>query len=311
MQKKVTIVGAGHVGEVSAMRIAQEDIADVVMIDIIEDMPQGKALDMKESSPIEGFDAKIAGTNDYKDTEGSDVAVITAGSPRKPGMSRDELLEINAKVITEVTEKIVEYSPDCKIIMVTNPLDVMAYQSLKVSDFPKNRVMGMAGMLDTGRFRAFVSMELDVSVQNIQSIVLGGHGDSMVPLPRYTTVSGIPLTQLLDEKTIDRLVKRTRGAGGEIVELLGDGSAYYAPSSGVCKMVEAIIQDRKKIMPCAAYLEGEYGVEGTFFGVPAKLGKDGVEDILEIELTREEQKAAEKSASAVKDVIERLEDMDI
>lgn len=305
---KITVVGAGHVGATVAQYCALEELArEVVMVDIIEGLPQGKALDMYESAPIRLFDTKMTGSNGYKETAGSEVVVITAGLARKPGMSRDDLRDKNAGIIKDVTQQVAEHSPDAIIIMVTNPLDVMAYVAYKVSGFPKNRIMGMAGILDTGRYRSFIAMELGVSVEDIQAMVLGGHGDSMVPLPAYTTVSGIPLPQLMSEDTIEAIVKRTRGGGGEIVGLLKDGSAYYAPGAAAAQMVRSIVNDKKRVLPCAAWLEGEYGVEGTFLGVPCKLGKEGVEQIFEVELSDEDQKALQTSAGHVKEQLELLD----
>ncbi|MFO7767663.1 MAG: malate dehydrogenase [bacterium] len=305
---KITVVGAGHVGATVAQYCALEELArEVVMVDIIEGMPQGKALDMYESAPIRLFDTKMTGSNGYEETAGSDVVVITAGLARKPGMSRDDLRDKNTQIITDVTEQVAEHSPDAIIIMVTNPLDVMAYVAYKVSGFPKNRVMGMAGILDTGRYRSFIAMELGVSVEDIQAMVLGGHGDSMVPLPAYTTVSGIPLPQLVSQERIEAIVQRTRKGGGEIVGLLKEGSAYYAPGAAAVQMVRSIVNDKKRVLPCAAWLEGEYGIEGTFLGVPCKLGSEGVEQIFEVELSDEDQKALRTSADHVKEQLEMLD----
>lgn len=303
MRYKVTIIGAGHVGTTAAQRIVERDNIDVVLLDIVEGMPQGKALDMRESAPIEGFASRITGTNSYEDTKDSDVVVLTAGVPRKPGMSRDDLLDTNNKIMKEVTKKVSTTSPNCIIIVVSNPLDAMAYTALKVSGFPREKVIGMAGVLDSARFRAFASKELGVSVENIHAFVLGGHGDSMVPLPRYTTVAGVPITELLDKETIDKIVERTRKAGSEIVSLLEEGSAYYAPSSAISEMVNVIINDKRKILPCTTYLQGEYGFDGIYLGVPVKLGSKGVEEIFEIELNNEEKEALTKSAKNVKELI--------
>src|SRR5262245_52408249 len=300
-RRKVTIVGAGNVGATAGQRIADKELADVVLIDIVEGVPQGKALDLAESAPIEGYDCRLTGTNNYKDTADSDVVVITAGIPRKPGMSRDDLLKTNYGIVKTVTEEVVKNSPNCVIIVVSNPLDAMVQTAFRASGFPKQRVIGMAGVLDSARFRAFIGMELNVSVENIHAFVLGGHGDTMVPLPRYSTVSGIPITELLPKETIDRLVQRTRDGGAEIVGLLKT-SAWYAPASAVVEMVDAILNDRKKILPCAAYLEGEYGINGLYVGVPAKLGGKGIEQIIEITLTLEERAALQKSAAAVKEL---------
>jgi len=302
-RKKVSIVGAGNVGATAGQRIADKELADVVLIDIIEGVPQGKALDLAESGPIEGYDSRLTGTNNYKDTANSDIVVITAGIPRKPGMSRDDLLKTNYGIVKDVTEQVVKNSPNCIIIVVSNPLDAMVQTAFRVSKFPKERVIGMAGVLDSARFRTFIGMELKVSVENIHAFVLGGHGDSMVPLPRYSTVSGIPITDLLPKETIDRIVQRTRDGGAEIVGLLKT-SAWYAPGSAIVEMVDAILKDRKKILPCAAYLEGEYGVSGLFVGVPVKLGERGIEQVIEINLTLEERAALQKSAAAVKELTE-------
>src|SRR6059036_2740546 len=301
-RKRVSIVGAGNVGATAGQRIVDKELADVVLIDIIEGVPQGKALDLAESAPIEGYDCRLTGTNNYKDTANSDIVVITAGVPRKPGMSRDDLLKTNYEIVKGVTEQVVKNSPKCIIIVVSNPLDAMVQTAFRVSGFPKERVIGMAGVLDSARFRAFIAMELDVSVENVHAFVLGGHGDTMVPLPRYATVSGIPVTELLPKETIDRLVQRTRDGGKEIVDLLNT-SAWYAPSSAIVEMVDAILNDRKKILPCAAFLEGEYGINGLYVGVPAKLGEKGIEQIIEINLTLEERAALQKSAAAVKELV--------
>jgi len=303
VRKKVTVVGSGNVGATVAHRLVDKQMADVVMIDILEGIPQGKGLDLLEAGPIEGYDCRIRGTNDYKDTANSDLVVMTAGFPRKPGMSRDELLKANYDVVKGTVEQVVKYSPDCILIVVTNPLDAMAQAAFKVSGFAKNRVIGMAGVLDTARYRAFVAEALNVSVQNVQGFVLGGHGDSMVPIPRYTTVAGIPVGELLPKAQLDRIIERTRNGGLEIVNLLKAGSAYYAPSAAVVEMIDAIFNDRKKILPCAAYLEGEYGIKGVFVGVPVKLGARGIDQILEIKLTPEEKAALEKSANAVEELV--------
>jgi malate dehydrogenase len=303
MRKKVTIVGSGNVGATAAHWIASKELADVVLIDIIEGVPQGKGLDLLEAMPIEKRDSHVLGTNDYADTAKSDVVVITAGIPRKPGMSRDDLLNTNYKIMADVVGKVVANSPDCILIIVSNPLDAMAQTAYKLSKFPRERVIGMAGVLDSARFRAFIAEELKVSVENVTAFVLGGHGDTMVPLPRYSTVAGIPIPELMSKETIERLVKRTRDGGAEIVKYLKTGSAYYAPSAAVTEMVEAILKDKKKILPCAAYLEGEYGIKGLFVGVPCKLGEKGLEKIIEIKLTSEEQAALQKSADSVKELV--------
>jgi len=300
-RKKVSIVGAGNVGATAGQRIADKQLADVVLIDIIEGVPQGKALDLAESGPIEGYDSRLTGTNNYKDTANSDIVVITAGIPRKPGMSRDDLLKTNYGIVKDVTERVVKNSPNSIIIVVSNPLDAMVQTAFRISKFPKQRVIGMAGVLDSARFRTFIGMELNVSVENIHAFVLGGHGDTMVPLPRYSTVAGIPITELLPKETIDRIVQRTRDGGAEIVSFLKT-SAWYAPASAIVEMVDAILKDRKKILPCAAYLEGEYGINGLYVGVPVKLGERGIEQVIEINLTLEERAALQKSAAAVKEL---------
>jgi malate dehydrogenase len=305
-RKKISIIGAGFVGATAAHWAAEKELGDVVIVDIIEGLPQGKALDLFEASPIEGFDARVVGTNGFEETRGSDVVIITSGVPRKPGMSREDLLDINKKIIESVVAQVVEKSPHAILIMVTNPLDTMTYLALKKSGFPRERVMGMAGVLDTARFRAFIAMELGVSVEDIQALLLGGHGDEMVPLPRYTTVNGIPLSQLLPKEAIDKLVDRTRKGGGEIVNLLKTGSAFYAPSAGAVQMAEAILKDKKRILPCCAYLNGEYGLKDICFGVPVKLGAKGIESIIQLELTEEEKKLLAKSAESVKKTIAEL-----
>src|SRR3954464_14870709 len=282
MRKKVSIVGSGNVGATAAHWMAAKELCDVVLIDIVEGVPQGKGLDLLEAMPIEKRDAHVLGTNDYKDTAGSDIAVITAGIPRKPGMSRDDLLNTNYKIMQDVVGKVVANSPNCIIIVVSNRLDAMAQAAFKISGFPRERIIGMAGVLDSARFRTFIAEELKVSVENVAAFVLGGHGDTMVPLPRYSTVAGIPVTELMDAGTVERLVQRTRDGGAEIVKHLKTGSAYYAPSAAVTEMVEAILKDKKKILPCAAYLEGEYGIKGLFVGVPCKLGARGLEQIIQI-----------------------------
>ena len=305
---KISVVGAGHVGEMTAVRIAEKGLArKLVLIDIVEGIPQGKGLDMFESSPVEGFDCEIIGTNSYDESRDSDLVVITAGVPRKPGMSRDDLLKINSDIVKSVTKEIATRSPKSIIIIVSNPLDVMAYVALKVSGFESNRVIGMAGILDTARYRSFIAMEIGVSVRDIQAMVLGGHGDTMVPLPRYTTVSGIPLNQFLSETQIDAIVERTRFGGGEIVKHLKTGSAYYAPSSSVVEMIDSIVNDKKRILPCAAWLTGEYGIEEAYVGVPVKLGSKGIEEILKIDLEESELSALRESAAHVKETMKSLE----
>jgi malate dehydrogenase len=303
MRKKISIVGSGNVGATAAHWIASKELADVVLIDIIEGVPQGKALDLLEAMPIEKRDSYVIGTNDYADTANSDIVVITAGIPRKPGMSRDDLLNTNYKIMADVVGKVVKYSPNCTLIVVSNPLDAMAQAAYKLSKFPRERVIGMAGVLDSARFRAFIADELKVSVENVTAFVLGGHGDTMVPLPRYSTVAGIPITELIAPDRLAQLVQRTRDGGAEIVKYLKTGSAYYAPSSAVTEMAEAILKDKKKILPCAAYLEGEYGIKGLYVGVPVKLGSKGIEQIIQIKLTSEEQTALNKSADAVKELV--------
>src|SRR5580692_5637379 len=304
MRKKVTIVGSGNVGATAAHWIASKELADVVLIDIIEGVPQGKGLDLLEAMPIEKRDSYITGTNDYKDTAKSDIVVITAGIPRKPGMSRDDLLNTNYKIMNDVVGKIVQHSPNSILIIVSNPLDAMAQAAYKMSGFPRERVIGMAGVLDSARFRAFIADELKVSVENVNAFVLGGHGDTMVPLPRYSTVAGIPITELMAKDRVDALVQRTRDGGAEIVKYLKTGSAYYAPSAAATEMVEAILKDKKKILPCAAYLDGEYGIKGYYIGVPCKLGARGIEKIYQIKLDQSEQAALQKSAAAVKELID-------
>ena len=304
MRKKVTVVGAGMVGGTTAHRLADKELCDVVLTDIIEGLPQGKGLDLAESAPIEGYDSRVVGTNDYKDTANSDIVVITAGIPRKPGMSRDDLLKTNYNIVKETTEKVVKYSPNSILIIVSNPLDAMAQTAYKASGFSKNRVLGMAGVLDSARMRTFIAEALDVSVENVTAFVLGGHGDTMVPLARYSTVAGIPLPDLMPKEKIDAIIKRTAQGGAEIVGLLKTGSAFYAPSAAIVEMVEAILKDKKKILPCAAYLEGEYGIKGLFVGVPVKLGARGIEQVIEIKLTPEERVALEKSAAAVKELVD-------
>jgi len=306
MRVKITVVGAGNVGATTAEYIAEKELGDVGMIDILEGIPQGKGLDIFQRGPIEGYDSKVFGTNDYKDTKDSDIVVITAGLARKPGMSRDDLLFKNAEIVKEVVENVVKYSPDSILIVVTNPLDAMAQLAYKISKFPKNRVIGMAGILDTARFRTFLAMELNVSVENIHATVLGGHGDTMVPLARYSTVAGMPITELLPKDKIDKIIERTAGGGGEIVALLKTGSAFYAPAAAITEMIESILKDKKKILPCCVYLEGEYGINGLYMGVPVKLGRDGVEEIIEIKFNQEEKEAFNKSVAAVRELVEKL-----
>jgi malate dehydrogenase len=307
MVKKVTVVGAGNVGATAAMRIAEEELADVVLVDILEGVPAGKALDLMEAAPFGKYDSSIIGlSNDYSGAKDSDIIIITAGIPRKPGMSRDDLLSTNRTIIRSVVKEVTSLAPDSILIIVSNPLDAMCHVALEASGFPKERVMGMAGALDSARLRAFIAMELNVSVENIQALVLGGHGDTMVPLPRYSTVAGIPITELLPPERIEALVERTRNGGAEIVGLLKTGSAYYAPAYAAVKMAEAILKDKKKIIPCTAYLEGEYGIHDLCIGVPVKLGKKGVEDVIQVRLTNEEQKALRHSATAVQKLVDDM-----
>jgi len=304
---KITVIGAGNVGATTAQRLVDKQLAnEVVLVDIIEGVPQGKALDMFEATPVEKTDVKVVGSNGYDETANSDIIVITAGIPRKPGMSRDDLMNTNSGIVKACTEAAVAKSPRSIIIVVSNPLDVMTYVAWKVSGFERHRVMGMAGVLDVARFRSFIAMELNVSVEDVNAFVLGGHGDSMVPLPRYSTVAGIPITELLSQATIDRLVKRTRDGGIEIVNYLKTGSAYYAPSSSAVAMVEAIVKDKKRILPCSAFMQGEYGLNDTFVGVPVKLGKKGIEEIIQIKLNPDEQAALKKSADDVSQSIAKL-----
>ena len=306
MDKKVTVIGAGNVGATAAQRLAEKQLCDVILVDIVEGVPQGKALDLNEAAPIEKHDSHLTGTNSYEDTAGSDIVIITAGIPRKPGMSRDDLISTNAGIVKTVTKEVASRSPEAILIIVSNPLDAMCHVAFDAAGFPKERVIGMAGVLDSARFRAFISMELDVSVENTHAFVLGGHGDTMVPLPRYSTVAGIPITELMAPDRIEALVERTRNGGAEIVGLLKTGSAYYAPASAAVEMAESILKDKKKILPCAAYLQGEYGQQDLFIGVPVKLGAKGVEDIIEITLTDEEKQALQKSADAVQELKDLL-----
>ncbi|HEX5970695.1 MAG TPA: malate dehydrogenase [Gemmatimonadaceae bacterium] len=302
MVNKITVVGAGNVGATAAQRVAEKELArTVVMVDVAEGIPQGKALDQWQSAPIEGFDSRIIGTNGYDETKDSDIVIITAGIARKPGMSRDDLLNTNAGIVKSVAEQVAKSSPNAILIIVSNPLDVMCYVAMKASGFPRERVIGMAGVLDTARYRAFLASELDVSVRDIQAMVLGGHGDTMVPLISYTSVSGIPITQLMDRAKLDAIVDRTRNGGAEIVKHLKTGSAYYAPSAGAVQMAEAIVNDQRRILPCAAWLQGEYGMKDLFLGVPCKLGKRGLEKVIEVQLTPDEKAALQKSADAVRE----------
>jgi malate dehydrogenase len=311
MKQKISVIGAGNVGATAAQRIAERELADVVLVDILEGVPMGKALDLSEAAPIEKHDAKLTGANNYEATRDSDVIIITSGIPRKPGMSRDDLLATNAGIMKSVVSQAAGFSPQAVLIIVSNPLDAMCHVALEASGFPRHRVLGMAGVLDSARFRTFIAQELKVSVENTHAFVLGGHGDTMVPLPRYSTVAGIPITELLDQAVIERLVKRTREGGAEIVSLLKTGSAYYAPASAACEMAEAILKDKKKILPCAAYLTGEYGIHDLFIGVPVKLGREGIEEIIQIKLTPEEDGALKKSAEAVKELVESIKKLSI
>lgn len=303
MNQKVTVIGAGNVGATAAQRLAEKELCDVVLIDILEGVPQGKALDLAQAAPIEKHDARLTGANTYEASANSDIVIITAGIPRKPGMSRDDLLATNRGIMKNVTLEVAKYSPGAILIIVSNPLDAMCHVAMEVSGFPKHRVVGMAGVLDSARFRAFIAAQLDVSVENVHALVLGGHGDTMVPLPRFSTVAGIPITELMTPERIEALVTRTRNGGAEIVGLLKTGSAYYAPASAAVEMAESILKDKKKILPCAAYLEGEYGISGLFVGVPVKLGRNGIEQIVSLKLLPEESAALNKSAAAVKELV--------
>lgn len=305
-RSKISIIGAGNVGATCAHWAASKELGDIVLVDIVEGLPQGKGLDLAEAGPVEGIDGRFIGTQDYRETAGSDVVVITSGMARKPGMTREDLLEANKNIISSVVRSCVEHSPDAILVLVTNPLDTMTYLAKHVSGFPKNRVVGQAGVLDAARFRTFVSMELGISVEDVQALVMGGHGDTMVPLPRYCTVSGIPLRELMPEDRIQALIARTRDGGAEIVKLLKSGSAYYAPASSTIQMVEAILKDKKRILPCAAYLEGEYGIDGIYFGVPVVLGGEGVERVVELKLDADEMALVRASADAVRKSVEGL-----
>jgi malate dehydrogenase len=309
MKQKVTVVGAGNVGATAAQRLAEKELCDVVVVDIIEGVPQGKSLDLTQAAPIEKHDAHLTGANSYEASADSDIVIITAGIPRKPGMSRDDLLATNKGIIKSVTKEAVKYSPKAILIIVSNPLDAMCHVAMKESGFPKHRVIGMAGILDSARFRAFISMELNVSVENIHALVMGGHGDTMVPLPRFSTVAGVPITELIEARRIEEIVTRTRNGGAEIVGLLKTGSAYYAPASAAVEMAESILKDKKKILPCAAYLTGEYGISNLFVGVPVKLGAKGIEQIIELKLSAVELRALKKSASAVQELVDAMKKM--
>ena len=305
-KSKVTVVGAGNVGGTTAQRLAERNYADVVLVDIVEGLPQGKALDILESGPVLGFDSNVTGTNSYEETAGSDVVVITSGSPRKPGMSRDDLLKTNQNIVGSVTAEIVKHSPEAILVMVANPLDAMCHVALETSGFPRERVVGMAGILDTARYRTFIAQELGVSVRDVFALVLGGHGDTMVPLPSMATVGGVSITDLIPKDRVDAIVDRARNGGAEIVGLLQSGSAFYAPSAAAVEMVDAILQDQKRILPCAAYLQGEYGLNDLFVGVPVKLGAKGIEEVVELDLADSERSALEKSADSVRELVEVL-----
>ncbi|MBI4445471.1 MAG: malate dehydrogenase [Acidobacteria bacterium] len=306
MRNKVSVIGSGHVGATTALHVAQKELADVALVDIIEGMPQGKALDLLEAGPVEGYDSRLAGSNSYESTANSDIVVITAGLPRKPGMSRDDLLLKNAGIVKQVTENVAKYSPEAILIVVSNPLDAMCQVAKHVSGFPRQRVLGMAGVLDSARFRTFIAQELKVSVESTHAFVLGGHGDTMVPLARYSTVAGIPITELISKDRLEAIIQRTRDGGAEVVKLLKEGSAYYAPAVSVVEMVESILKDKKKILPCAVYLEGEYGISNLFVGVPAKLGRGGMEEVLQINLTTDEKAQLQKSAASVQELTQVL-----
>ncbi len=308
-KNKITVIGAGQVGGTTAQRLAEKEFADIVLVDVSPDLPQGKVLDLLESGPIYGYDTRLIGTENYEETANSDIVIITSGVPRKPGMSRDDLLRVNAGIVKSVTEQVVQRSPEAILVVVSNPLDAMSYVAHRVSRFPRERVIGMAGALDSARFRAFIAMELEVSVENVHAFVLGGHGDSMVPLPRYTTVAGIPLTELLSKERLDALIQRTRDGGAEIVRLFKTGSAFYAPSAAIVEMVEAIVKDKKKILPCAVLCQGEYKIDNLFVGVPVKLGQGGIEEIIQIKLTPEEEANFRQSAVAVRELCEAVDKM--
>ncbi|RMH61985.1 MAG: malate dehydrogenase [Zetaproteobacteria bacterium] len=306
-RKKVSVIGAGHVGATVAFLTAQKELADVVLVDVVPGVPQGKALDMYEASPIQGYDVAFHGSNDYKDTANSDLVIVTAGVARKPGMSRDDLLSTNVKIVAEVVREVVRHSPDCILLVVTNPLDAMVYTAKQVSGFPRERVIGMAGVLDSARMRSFIAEALDVSIEDVSAFVLGGHGDTMVPMVRYATVAGIPVSDMLPPERLQEIVQRTAQGGAEIVQLLKTGSAFYAPGAAVVEMAEAILKDKKRILPCAAYLEGEYGVDGYFMGVPCKLGGAGMECVIELDLTTEEQAALERSLDSVRRLVRQVD----
>jgi malate dehydrogenase len=306
MRQKITVVGAGHVGATTAQRLAERDYADLVLVDIVEGLPQGKSLDLNQAGPVVGYEPNMIGTNGYEETSGSDIVVITSGLPRKPGMSRDDLLAANKEIVAEVTKEVAGRSPDAIIICVTNPLDAMCHVTLEASEFPRQRVVGMAGILDSARFRTFLAWELGVSVRDVTGFVLGGHGDTMVPVTSYTNVAGVPVSQRIDKMRLDEIVQRTRDGGAEVVKLLKAGSAYYAPAAAVAEMIDSILLDQKRVLPCAAYCDGEYGIEGLFVGVPVKLGREGVEEILEIDLSDEEKQDLQRSAGAVRELVDAM-----
>lgn len=306
-RKKLTVVGSGNVGATAAFLAAQKELGDIVLLDVMEGIPQGKALDMYEASPIQGYDVSVTGTQDYVDTANSDLVIITAGIARKPGMSRDDLLATNVKIVADVTRKIIAYSPDCIILVVTNPLDAMVYTAKQISGLPRQKVIGMAGVLDSARMRSFIAEKLDVSIGDVSAFVLGGHGDTMVPLPRYSTVGGIPITELLSEDEVRKICERTAQGGAEIVQLLKTGSAFYAPAAAVVEMAEAILKDKNKILPCAAYLDGEYGIDGYYMGVPCKLGGGGMEGVIELDLVGDERAAIERSLDSVKELVGQVD----
>ena len=308
-RKKITVVGAGNVGATCAQRLAERDYADVVLVDIVEGLPQGKALDLNQSGPVVGYEAQVVGTNGYEETAGSDIVVITSGSPRKPGMSRDDLLEINKSIVGDVSQQVKERSPDAIVIVVTNPLDAMCHVAFDTTQFPRQRVIGMAGVLDSARFRTFLAWELGVSVRDVTGFVLGGHGDTMVPVVSYTNVAGIPIRQQIDDKRLEEIVQRTRDGGAEVGKLLQKGSAFYAPSAGVAEMVDSIVLDQKRVLPCAALCQGEYGIDDLFVGVPVMLGRDGIEKIVEIELNDDEKEQLKSSANAVQELVKAMENL--
>jgi len=308
-RKKLTVVGSGNVGATAAFLAAQKELGDIVLLDVVEGIPQGKALDMYEASPIQAYNANVVGTQDYVDTANSDLVIITAGIARKPGMSRDDLLATNVKIVADVTRKIVAYSPNCVILVVTNPLDAMVYTAKQISGFPRQKVIGMAGVLDSARMRSFIAEKLDVSIEDVTAFVLGGHGDTMVPLPRYSTVAGIPIPEMLSEEEVNQICDRTAQGGAEIVQLLKTGSAFYAPAAAVVEMAESILKDKNRILPCAAYLEGEYGINGYYMGVPCKMGGGGMEAVVELDLTADEKSALNRSLDSVKELVGQVDEL--